>query len=76
MKLLQTMNYLARSSIESVSVSFSPSPTYFEVRLAALMLKKVALDSLATAFASIGFPLPRGPNNSRPRAGARRPVYS
>ena len=38
------------------------------------MLKNVALLSVATALANIVLPLPGGPNNSNPRAGARRPV--
>lgn len=54
--------------------SFSPSPTYLDVRLAALMLKNVALHSVATARASNVLPLPGGPNSSNPRDGVRRPV--
>ncbi|KAH3868643.1 hypothetical protein DPMN_031794 [Dreissena polymorpha] len=48
--------------------------THLEVKLEALMLKNVALDSFATAFASIVLPLPGGPNNNIPRAGALRPL--
>lgn len=40
--------------------------THLEVRLEALMLKKVAADSDATAFASIVFPFPGGPYRSKP----------
>lgn len=40
------------------------------------MLKKVALDSFAIAFANIVFPLPGGPNSNKPRDGARSPVKS
>lgn len=40
------------------------------------MLKNVAFDSLATALANIVLPLPGGPNNNKPRAGARNPVKS
>jgi hypothetical protein len=37
---------------------FSPSPTYFEVSVAAEMLKNVAAHSFATARASNVFPFP------------------
>ena len=47
---------------------------YLEVREAALILKKVHFASVATALANIVFPLPGGPNKSRPRAGARNPL--
>jgi hypothetical protein len=40
--------------------------THFEVREDAEMLKKVALDLLASALASMVFPLPGGPNRSKP----------
>ena len=38
------------------------------------MLKKSALDSVATAFASIVFPVPGGPKRRIPFGGARNPV--
>ena len=44
-----------------VLISFSLSPIHLETRVLALMLKKVALHSVATAFASIVFPFPGGP---------------
>ena len=50
--------------------------THFDVRLEALIQKKVAFDSLATALAKSVLPLPGGPNSSKPRAGARSPVKS
>ncbi|KAG8231883.1 hypothetical protein J437_LFUL009732 [Ladona fulva] len=61
---------------KSALTNFSPSPTYLEVRLAALMLKNVALTSVATALANKVLPLPGGPNNRRPLAGALKPVKS
>lgn len=38
------------------------------------ILKKYAFDSVATALASIVFPVPGGPNSRIPFGGARRPV--
>lgn len=44
---------------------------YFEARVAEETLKNVVLHSLATAFASIVFPVPGGPNSRTPcRTGA------
>lgn len=40
--------------------------THLDVREDAERLKNVASDSEATAFASMVFPLPGGPNKSRP----------
>lgn len=51
-----TCNSLATA--KRARTSFSPSPTYLDVSEEAEMLKKVAFDSLATARASIVFPLP------------------
>jgi hypothetical protein len=48
--------------------------TYFEVNEEALMLKKVALASVATALASIVFPFPGGPNSNKPFGGLLSPV--
>ncbi|EAT48673.1 AAEL000367-PA [Aedes aegypti] len=56
--------------------SFSPSPTYLLVKVAADMLKKVAEHSVATALASSVLPLPGGPKSSKPLAGVRKPVKS
>jgi hypothetical protein len=64
----------SRATANKAFTSFSPSPTYFDVNVAALMLKKVALHSDATALASNVFPLPGGPNKSNPLAGALNPV--
>lgn len=44
-----------------VRISFSLSPTHLDIRVLALILKKVHLHSVATALASIVFPLPGGP---------------
>lgn len=48
--------------------------TYFDVSDDAEIEKKVDLDSVATARASIVFPVPGGPNRSIPRAGSRSPL--
>ena len=52
----------------------SLSPTHFESRVLALMLKKVLLHSEAHAFANIVFPFPGGPYSKIPRVGFRKPV--
>ena len=41
--------------------------THFDVKDEAEMLKKVASDSEATAFASMVLPVPGGPNKSKPK---------
>jgi len=51
--------HLARS--KSTRTSFSESPRYLETMDEALMLKKVVLHSVATAFASMVLPVPGGP---------------
>lgn len=53
--------------------SFSLSPCHLDVSVEADTEKKVDLDSVATARASIVLPVPGGPNKSMPRAGSRRP---
>lgn len=67
-----TCSFRARAN--NALTNFSLSPTYFEVTLAALILKKVMSQAVATPRARSVFPLPGGPNSSRPRAGVRRPV--
>lgn len=47
--------------------------TYLLVSELALILKKVLLDSVATALANIVFPVPGGPNNNIPCAGSLSP---
>lgn len=70
--------------------SFSPSPTHFEVKELAEMLKNVALHCDATHLPEnpyfynkkiifetlpiIVFPVPGGPNSKTPLGGARMPV--
>ena len=44
----------------------SAAHLYFEASVAAEMLKKVVLHSVATALASMVFPVPGGPNMSTP----------
>ena len=74
MKMIEGWRCLA--AVKRLLTSFSPSPTYLLVRELALMLKNALSDSLATARASIVFPLPGGPNSSNPRVGVLRPVNS
>lgn len=64
----------SRAIAKRARTSFSPSPTYFDVRLAADIEKNVALHWVATARASNVFPFPGGPNNNNPLAGVRKPV--
>lgn len=59
---------------KSVLINFSLSPIHFETKVLALILKNVHLHSVATAFASIVFPLPGGPYKRIPFVGALIPV--
>mmetsp|Transcript_17662 Transcript_17662/g.31328 ORF Transcript_17662/g.31328 Transcript_17662/m.31328 type:complete len:217 (-) Transcript_17662:651-1301(-) len=54
--------------------NFSPSPTHLDVRVLALMLKKVAPPPCAHARARKVLPVPGGPKRRIPRLGARSPV--
>lgn len=54
--------------------SFSDSPLYLEVNVDEDTLKKVVLHSVATAFASIVFPVPGGPTINTPFQGLRIPL--
>ena len=65
---------ISRATANKALTSFSPSPNHFDVRLDALMLRKLAFDSVATALANNVFPFPGGPNKSRPFGGLRNPV--
>ena len=60
--------------LKSARTSFSLSPTHVLVRVDEDMLKKYAVDSVATAFANIVFPVPGGPKSRMPFGGARRPL--
>mmetsp|Transcript_4761 Transcript_4761/g.16384 ORF Transcript_4761/g.16384 Transcript_4761/m.16384 type:complete len:204 (+) Transcript_4761:2053-2664(+) len=55
---------------------FSPSPIHLEVNEDAEIEKNVALHCEATAFPIIVFPVPGGPNKSKPLGTARAPVKS
>src|SRR5438876_320233 len=66
----------AFASPKSARTSFSDSPCHLDVRLDAEMAKKVDLLSVATARASIVFPVPGGPKRSIPLAGSRKPMKS
>ena len=57
-----------------VRIIFSLSPTHFETKVDAEMLKKVESHSEATALASIVFPFPGGPYNKIPLVGFLMPV--
>ena len=70
-KIIEGASALARE--KSARTNFSDSPNHFEVRLLAEMAKNVDLDSVATALASIVFPVPGGPKSNIPLAGSRRP---
>mmetsp|Transcript_17107 Transcript_17107/g.40805 ORF Transcript_17107/g.40805 Transcript_17107/m.40805 type:complete len:219 (+) Transcript_17107:841-1497(+) len=72
MKIMEGCRAVATAN--NARTSFSPTPCHLEVRDDAEMEKKVHDASVATAFASIVLPVPGGPNNSRPRGGARMPV--
>ena len=74
MKMMEGWHCLA--AVKRLLTSFSPSSTNLLVRLLALMLKKALSDSLATARASMVFPLPGGPNSNNPLVGVRSPVNS
>ena len=57
-----------------VRTIFSPSPTHFEVKVDAEMLKKVDFDWAAIALPSRVLPVPGGPKNMMPLGGARIPL--
>lgn len=61
------MNYLTRTN-------FSLSPLHFDASEAADTLKNVVLPIVASAFASIVFPVPGGPKSMMPLQGLRIPV--
>ena len=64
MKMTAGCRWPAR--VKSVRTIFSPSPIHFEVKLEALMLKKVALMFEAMALPIRVFPVPGGPKSSKP----------
>ena len=51
-------------------IAFSLSPTHFEINSGPLIHIKLALLSVATAFASMVFPVPGGPYSKIPFGGA------
>ncbi len=65
---------ILRASWKSALTNFSDSPRYLDVKEEAEMEKNVDCDSVATALASMVFPVPGGPNKSMPRAGSRNPL--
>ena len=69
--------YLNNNNRNNISNHLNPKPqrvTYLDVTDEAVMLKNANPDSVATAFASIVFPVPGGPNNNTPFGGSRNPV--
>lgn len=65
--------YIAATA-KRVRISFSLSPIHFDTKELALILKNVALHSVATALASIVLPFPGGPYNNMPLVGALKPT--
>jgi len=73
LELLQNIKF----TISNKSLtSFSDSPLYLEVSVDEDTLKKVVLHSVATAFASIVFPVPGGPTINTPFQGRRIPFIN
>ena len=65
---------ISRAMLNSARTIFSPSPTHFEVRDDADILKNFASGiSAANAFAKSVFPFPGGPYRSKPFGGALIP---
>ena len=64
----------ARATAKSARTSRSPSPIHFDMSDDAEMLKNVARESVAIAFAISVFPVPGGPKSSSPFGGRRWPV--
>lgn len=54
------------ASVNTAFAIFSPSPTHFDVIELTDMLRKLAPDCTATAFASSVLPVPGGPNSRMP----------
>ena len=69
-----TLGARSKANANRPRISFSPSPIHLEVRVEALMLKKVDLHSVATALASKVLPVPGGPYRRMPLLGAYRPL--
>mmetsp|Transcript_403 Transcript_403/g.823 ORF Transcript_403/g.823 Transcript_403/m.823 type:complete len:369 (+) Transcript_403:194-1300(+) len=63
-----------RARSNSTRASFSDSPRHLLTIVLADTLKKVTWHSVATAFASMVFPVPGGPKSKIPRHGDRMPV--
>jgi len=61
-----TLGCLTKASLNKILTIFSPSPMYLLVRELADIEKNVDLDSQAIAFPIMVFPVPGGPNRSKP----------
>uniref|UniRef100_A0A7C9DWV3 Uncharacterized protein n=1 Tax=Opuntia streptacantha TaxID=393608 RepID=A0A7C9DWV3_OPUST len=64
-----TLGAILLASEKTALTYFSPSPNHLEVILDIDIFMKFAPASVATAFASIVFPVPGGPNNRMPLQG-------
>lgn len=61
------------ANAKRVLMSYSLSPTHFDIKVLADILKNVDLHSVATALASRVFPLPGGPYSKMPFVGSLIP---
>jgi hypothetical protein len=69
-----TLGWWIAAIANIVLTIFSPSPTHFEVKVEAEILKNVAFDWAAIALPSRVFPVPGGPKSMIPLGGALMPV--
>mmetsp|Transcript_30571 Transcript_30571/g.86441 ORF Transcript_30571/g.86441 Transcript_30571/m.86441 type:complete len:523 (-) Transcript_30571:2603-4171(-) len=67
-----TLGAILWARVKSARTYFSPSPNHLLASIAMEMLRKFAPLSVATALASIVFPVPGGPNSRTPRVGLVR----
>jgi hypothetical protein len=68
------VGFFSRAMLNSVFISFSDSPTYFEIRSDEETEKNVPSASVAHAFAKYVFPVPGGPYNNMPFHGFLAPL--
>lgn len=66
--------FLSRASLKRVLISFSDSPTHFEIRSDEEIEKNVPSHSVAQAFARKVLPVPGGPYKRIPFQGFLEPV--
>lgn len=70
---IRTISWEIHTISNKSRTNFSDSPLYLEVRVDEETLKKVVPHSVATALASIVFPVPGGPTIRTPFHGLRMP---